>query len=407
MKSILLTSTALVAFAGAAAADGHTGVSFGGDAEIGYNDDFDDGFFWSFGLSVNGAMDLDNGLRATISGDVELVNDAETDDQGTEDPADDIVINANGSSAFDGNDVQIDDLVIGLESDTASLKFGDTAPAADSLYSSAVTNIDADGFNDEDDIENEDGVLIGTATFGVTTVGVSYGVVTSNEAPDDDLTGLQLGANTTIGSVNLSFGYQEEISGLPGQVGGVDTPNTPEVYALSASTTFSGLDLGVSFAESSGKTDAGDDASLTSIGVQAAYTFDAITATVFYVSNDLSGIDGDWDDNYGIALDYASGPLTVGVLYHDGEDEDLQLNVSYDVNDQLTVFGGYREEGENGADVEEGTYSYIGADYDLGGGANLRVSYADADDETTTALDELGKNEDVKVGTTIAMSFSF
>ena len=32
MKNILLTSTALVAFAGAAAAGGHTSVSFGGEA---------------------------------------------------------------------------------------------------------------------------------------------------------------------------------------------------------------------------------------------------------------------------------------------------------------------------------------------------------------------------------------
>jgi len=39
MKSILLTSTALVAFAGAAAADGHAtpGIAFTGEATLGYN----------------------------------------------------------------------------------------------------------------------------------------------------------------------------------------------------------------------------------------------------------------------------------------------------------------------------------------------------------------------------------
>ena len=36
MKSILLASASIVAFAGAAAADGHTGVSFTGSAELGF-----------------------------------------------------------------------------------------------------------------------------------------------------------------------------------------------------------------------------------------------------------------------------------------------------------------------------------------------------------------------------------
>jgi len=200
MKRILLASTAIVAFAGAAAADGHTGVSFGGDAELGYNDDFDNGIFWSFGLTVSGAMELDNGLTATISGDVELINAPETNDNGTpNDTTDDFVENDGGNSAFDGNEVEIDDLVIGIASETASLKFGDTAPAADTMYSSAVTNVDADSFNDEDDLENEDAVLIGRMSFGATEVGLSYAVETSNQAPDDDLEALQVAVTTTIG----------------------------------------------------------------------------------------------------------------------------------------------------------------------------------------------------------------
>lgn len=41
MKNILLTTTALVAFAGAAAADGHTSVSHALSAELGYNSEVD------------------------------------------------------------------------------------------------------------------------------------------------------------------------------------------------------------------------------------------------------------------------------------------------------------------------------------------------------------------------------
>ena len=410
MKRILLASTAIVAFAGAAAADGHTGVSFGGDAELGYNDDFDNGIFWSFGLTVSGAMELDNGLTATISGDVELINAPETNDNGTpNDTTDDFVENDGGNSAFDGNEVEIDDLVIGIASETASLKFGDTAPAADTMYSSAVTNVDADSFNDEDDLENEDAVLIGRMSFGATEVGLSYAVETSNQAPDDDLEALQVAVTTTIGSVDLGFGYQEGVEGLGSSVGTVDIADTPEVIAFSASTTLGGVDLGFAYAKASSDV---ADAELTSIGVQAAYTFSDITATVFYVSQDLDGADTvgvDYDDNYGIALDYASGPITVGFYYHDGADEETAINVGYDVGNGLNLFAGYLDEMDTLAGDAGSSYFYVGGDYDLGGGANLRVSYADVDegDVNGLTLDELGAAEDVKEGATIAMSFTF
>ena len=357
MKNILLATTAIVAFAGAAFAEGHTGVSFAGDAEIGYNDDFDTGMFWSLGLGVSGAAELDNGLTASISGDVEL--------NGT-------------NSTFDGNAVTIDDLVIGLSSDTASLTFGDTAPAADKLYTSAVTNIEDDGFFDEGDL-GEDAVLIGEMTFGETTVGLSYAINNSNGPVDDDLSNLQIGANTTFGLVGLSLGYQDA-DGI-----------APELMAVSATTTLSGVDLGLAYASN-------NTANTSSVGIQAGYTFGDMTATVFYVSND-----GGRDDNVGVGFDYASGPVTVGVLYHDGNDEDLQLNVTYDAGNGLNLFAGYRDEGS----VADDESFYVGGDYDLGGGANLRMSYADAGVGVGTALDELGAAEDVKNGATVAVSFNF
>ena len=371
MKNILLASTAIVAFAGAAFAEGHTGVSFAGDAEIGYNDDFDAGMFWSLGLGVSGAAELDNGLTASISGDVEL--------NGT-------------NSTFDGNNVSIDDLVIGLSSDTASLTFGDTAPAADKLYSSAVTNIEDDGFFDEADLVGEQAVLIGEMTFGETTVGLSYAVNNSNGGVDDDISNLQIGASTTVGLVGLSFGYQEAEGLFPAVAPAtIPTVLVPELLAVSATTTLSGVDLGLAYASN-------NTANTSSVGIQAGYTFGDMTATVFYVSND-----GGRDDNVGVGFDYASGPVTVGVLYHDGNDEDLQLNVTYDAGNGLNLFAGYRDEGS----VADDESFYIGGDYDLGGGANLRMSYADAGVGVGTLRDELGAAEDVKNGATVAVSFNF
>ena len=381
MKRILLASTAAVALAGAAHADGHTGISFGGDAELGWNGAVDNGVFWSLGLSVSGSAELDNGLTATISGDVEFVSDA---DQAT--PV--------ANSTFDGNDIEIDDLVIGLASDTASLKFGDTAPAADAIYKSPVTNVDGDGFNDEGDAGaalDEDGVLIGRATFGETEVGMSYWVFATNDAPgNDDLKGLQIGASTTVGSANLVFGYQEAAD-----FDGDGTDDISQIVALGASTTLGGAEVGFAYASTDGGTD--------SIGVQAAYSFGDVTATVFYVSQDPV------DDNYGIAVDYASGPVTVGFYYHDGNDEETAINVTYDVGNGLTLFGGWLDEGEDSAGDSGSSYFYVGGDYDLGGGASLRVSYADVSEGDVNGLtnDELGAAEDVKEGTTVAVSFAF
>ncbi|MEM9438164.1 MAG: porin [Pseudomonadota bacterium] len=403
MKRILLASTAIVAFAGAAAAE----VSFEGDSEFGWNDEFDDGFFWSVGATLLFSMELDNGLTASVSGDVEFVNSPEDDEE------------ANGNSTFDGNEIEIDDLVLGIENDFASLMFGDTAPAADSFWSSPVTNLDADDFNDEDDLDDEDGVIIGRVTFGQTEVGLSYAVVDSNDTDDstindgsiDDLIGLQLGATTTVAGVDLLFAYQEAVDGLESDIETTDIPDTPEIYAFGASTELAGFDLGFAFAYANDD-DSDTDEELTSVGLQGATTIGDITVTVFYVFQDAESdvLDDDVDDNYGIELDYApsSMPLTASFRFHDGQDEETAVDVTYEAFG-IAFFAGYLDEGETGAGVDGSSYYYLGGDYDLGGGANVRVSYADIDREDGDDLtrDELGAAEDVKEGFSLILSFVF
>ena len=73
MKRILLTTTALTVLAGAAAADGHAGVSFSGDAELKYvagdlinaavdADGGNDVFSWGLDLNIGATAELDNGV---------------------------------------------------------------------------------------------------------------------------------------------------------------------------------------------------------------------------------------------------------------------------------------------------------------------------------------------------------
>jgi len=373
MKRILLASTALVALAGAAAAE----VTWDGDAEIGYNDDFDDGFFWSVGLTLNLSMELDNGLTASVTGDVGTESDT--------DPA-------------SHSDIDLGDIVVTLASETASLSYGDTPPAADAFWSSPVTNLDGDSFNDEGDIQaafdagmnanaslDEDGVLIGRVSFGASEVGVSYYVIDANEATavNDDILGLQFGFTTTFGNFDIVAAYQDD-----------DNPNG-EIFALGVSTTFGDATIGFAYAD--------EDMGQKSIGIQVAYTWGPVTVTAFGVSQDPV------DDNYGLAIDYAEGPITLSARYHDGNDEEAAVEGTYDLGNGLSFFAGYVDEMETGAGVEGSNYFYVGGDYDLGGGAVVRFSYADIDvgpgDDLTR--DELGAAEDVKEGVTLAVSFTF
>ena len=77
MKSILLTTTALVAFAGAAAADGHTSITFSGAAGVGLIDDngasggSTDMFFESYyDFNVAASAESDNGVSVSIGFDM-------------------------------------------------------------------------------------------------------------------------------------------------------------------------------------------------------------------------------------------------------------------------------------------------------------------------------------------------
>lgn len=376
MKSILLTSTALVAFAGAAFADGHAepGVAFSGDAEFGYNDDFNVGLFWSMGLSVTGTAVLNNGLTATMSGDITIDS-------------------SNGT--YSGGNVAIDDLVISLASDTASLTFGDTAPAADKLWSGG-TNMVMDGFNDEADFTGggEEGVLIGAMSFGDTEVAISYnfGDTNNTTGTTDDLGQLQLGVAGSAGSFTYTAAYQDDFDAAGSGNG--------EIFGVSVGMTLGGADVSLAYAT---RDDATPATSGSSIGIGVSYPVgDAVTVSAFYSMEDNDANSA--EDNYGIGVDYASGPLTVGFLFHDGGDEDMQLNVTYDMGNGLSMFGGYRDNGTGDYDV-----TYIGADYDLGSGASARISYATIGGGTpgNATADELGAAEDVKEGTTLAVSFSF
>lgn len=399
MKSILLTSTALVAFAGAAVADGHTGISFAGSATLGYNaydtdatdititNDDHDGFYWDAEIDVTMSAELDNGLTATAAFDFDV--------------ADDNVGEALVSGGY----------VLSLESETAGLFFGDTAFAAETRWSSAG-DMEADSFSEADG----EAVLRGDVAFGGVEASISYAVadaggqfvdVDDAAAPavnpyDDEVDQLSVGVVGTFGNFTVGAAYQEESIAVDDADATADATdydpsdengdfNTDEVFGVFASASLGGADITVAYAE---ETNSGE----SSTGIKVAYPVGPVTATAYFVSEEGSDLP-DEDPNLGLNLAYADGPLAVELDLQDDQGvSKWALEGSYDVGNGLTVLAGVLNDNEADEDF------YIAGEYDLGGGAELLVSYGLDDDGDNG--DEIGDPE-YQAGTTVEVSFSF
>lgn len=375
MKSILLTSTALVAFAGAAAADGHAeaGITFTGEATLGYNttdgvnDVVSDGFFWDSSIDVTMTAALDNGLVATATVGLDL---------------------ADNSLGLSGDDLSTTDFVVSLAGDNASLTFGDTDPVAEDRFGDVDGGTTA-GFNDQDahfDVVGFESILVGEATFAGFTGAVSFGVDSGNGllvAGVEDVDAMQIHIAGTVSIVDLELAYQDELAGADA------------VFGVVASTTLAGADLTVSYV---------DDGTENSTGLSAAYPFGPVTVTAYYSINDVN------EDNFGLDLDYAANGISVNVFYDldggEGTADDVAaygVEGSYDVGNGLTVFAGYLS-GDAAGQVDT---TYVAGEYDLGGGAEILVSYADDGDSTADVTGgEVGDPEYME-GATVQVSFEF
>ena len=391
MKRILLTSTALVAFAGAAAAE----LTLGGDAELGWNDsaliDGSEGLYYSFGLSLTAKNELDNGWKVGLNGDIEW----------------------NGSNSFNGNTITIDDMLLSLKSDKTSVYYGDTKTAAEAYYST-VTNMEFGDFIEDEHVDGStdvfagithttgpaDGILRGETTLG--NMNVAASVVDVEDNITNTTTGLssieaaQLVVSSTMGRLDFGAAYQAEIK--PTTTANI----VKSIMSFTVGTTVRGADLKLAY---SSQADTG-----TSTGIQMSYPLsNGVTVKAFFVSN--SPNTGTRDDNTGIEVAYAKGPMSFNALMHDGYDEDMQLNVTYAMDNGVNLYGGYRDEGKNTSNLQQGPITYVGADYSLGGGATLRGSYVDVTTTNAggvaTAADEFGPGENLKEGLTVELGFKF
>lgn len=380
MKSILLTTTALVAFAGAAVAE----VSFSGSAALGYNDTLllnaddeqvgNNGFYWEGDLVVNLTQELDNGVTAGVQFDFDFAD------------------TSLGDPLVSGG------YILSLTTENAGLFFGDVAFAAQRHWV-------ATGWMASDKFSEADGetAIRGDVAFGGFDASVSYVIADSDGdlsgEDGDDLDQLSIGARGDVGNFNVSLAYQAEATLTgdydPRGAGNGDFYNE-ETFGVSVGTTFAGASVRLAYA---------DDTNGDSLGVSASYPVGPLTLSGAYVSESRG------DDSWRARAVYSDGPVSLTANYEvrttrSGADIGVgvwRYNVegSYDLGNGLVARAGYLDR-ENW----DGDAFYVAGEYDLGAGATLLVSYAEANHPGFALDDEVGAPE-YQVGTTVEVSFKF
>jgi hypothetical protein len=378
MKKILLSSAAIVAFAGAASAE----ITWSGSATLGYNDDFEDGIYVDADIDLSASTELNNGWTASITYGFELDEIENGDEDGTGEADDKDGFNAD------------DNLTLKIYNDTFALTYGDTEYAAVS-YWDGVSDMKADGFSEQDGEQ----VLKFEATYG------DYGVAVSGilDADNQELGQGSVGASATFGAITAGISYQEEWTGYStGTVDAGDDYNDNEILAFFVGGSFAGADVKFAYA----KEDIATGGENESIGIEGAYPVGPVTLGAFYVSEDVYG--SSEDQTYGISALYEDGPLTAKVYYKQilGNDE-YGIGATYDLGMGLTVSGGYID-GDNDGDDDLATY--VAAEYDLGGGASFLASYADANStaaEDTDDIDTVTGGYELLSGTSLLLKLKF
>lgn len=290
MKSILLTSTALVAFAGAAAAEGHTSVTFGGEASAEYNTET--GYDTAVEMTATLSATLDNGLTATAEITIEPTADDEI---------------SQGS--------------ITLSSETASLTFGTGINA--SFW--------AAGLEDEYDVgqlgeESLDGI-ISSVTFGDTTLYISA-PLTEGET-DSDSDALEVAISTTFADWSVMAGATGagEYAVIAEGTVGAATLNfgfaSNDEWDIGASYAFGDVTVGLSTDESE------------EITFEASYDNGTLNA----------GLEASTDETWEVSAGYTSGGTTVDVSLDDAEV--ITLGATYDLGNGLVIGAGMENADED------------------------------------------------------------
>lgn len=391
MKSILLASASIVAFAGAAAAQN---ITFGGDAELGFNDEEEDGFFYSADLNVTFEADL-GGVTSTVTFAIPVADNAFGDE-------------------FEGNNSN--DFILALVAEgVGGLYFGDTAFAAETHWDPGFA-MASDGFSEQD---NET-VLRGNGTFFGFEMDVS-GIVRDggndrpgiNSTERDYIDQIAVGASGSVGLFTMDIAYQEK-SQLDGSGDDVDVAdvydssnedfNGDEVFGVAAGATFAGADVKFGYSRNFDNVGEDGEAGTNSYGVLVRYPFGPVTLSGSYT------FEPDYPNNsYKVAADYVSGPISLSAYYQaeatlDGgggdTDNEYGIEAVYSQSELTTYYVGYINDTNENVELDGGQDEgfYVAARQGIGDNAYVEASYSEFTDA--------GPNE-VREGTTVLVGLTF
>ncbi|MEM5469717.1 porin [Celeribacter marinus] len=284
MKNILLSSVAIVAFAGAAAAE----VSFSGDVTLGYNNDVEDGFYADAGLDVAFSAELNNGWTAggTVGADMDDLTNGTA-----------ITVNT--------------DFTAYVESDMGGLYFGEYTSAVDQLVSSPEGLTDGMSDYDDDDIGDNGEQLVLKTKFGAVEAAVSAYVLSTGKTD-----GTTVAVKGSFGTMNFSLGHDA----------GDAIVSADAATNLNVGTTFGGADVTVGFAS------VGDD---TNYGIEVGYPVGPVALSVWYATGDQASV-------MGLKGVYADGPVSVTAKAEkvEGADTTFNLEGTYDMGNGLMIGAG-------------------------------------------------------------------
>ena len=325
MKKVLFASTALVAFASAAAAE----VTLSGMAEMGIFDTNADGVDPQFhtdidvtftmsgetdgGLVFGASVDLDESDGSNV-GESSAPSVAGPGPDGVLGTADDEIEFAvpgsfGASPAFSG-DTQGGETIF-LSGGFGTITMGDTDGALDWAVTEVLFNSGSLTDNEEHggyfDGAGLDGMGDGQILRYDYTVG-DFAFALSAEQQDNDTSDAILGIGFKYGLdfggtvIDLGLGYQATEDSIDLDLDGDDdTTENVDVVALSANATFGSITGGLIFASA----DMGDDNDVDHYGVGVGYSAGAIALHANYGKFDIE--DGDDVEGFGLTAGYDLG----------------------------------------------------------------------------------------------------
>jgi len=305
MKHVLFTTTALVAFSGAAMAD----VTWSGSASLGYNDGTG-----VMAEGINTDIDLDvtmsnaGGYSASISAAME------------------------GGGAITGEDIAVTTPV-------ASIHYGEVVEAANSAYSDTdgLTGLGSDEFTAADG--SGAAVLISASTGGM-TVGFSDDATVDGSASSFGISGDLGGVSFGIGSKGDEWGISASGSALGGTIS-----------VASEETDANGALTGVSVTVPLG------DMSMTVSAADNDF-WGASVSTALAGATISAGTDSNDDTQFGLSTTIAGG---FGLAADFDTDNGTELQLSYALSDSATLTVSYNEDldEDDDDDYEPGTEAKI------------------------------------------------